>query len=113
MLPKEAPPELDCLNDLETILQTELLARLTGKSSADLQKDLPGASKKISFLYEIVDSLRSSYNAEGIRRWFQREQRRLEGKSPLQYLGFEWNPDEDKAKRILELAKHSIDPGAT
>ncbi len=113
MFSQGAPPELDCLNDLETILQTELLARLAGKSPADLQKDLPGASKKINFLYEIVEHLRGSYNAEGIRRWFQRERRRLEGKSPLQYLGSEWNPDEEKAKRVLELASSSIDPGAT
>lgn len=113
MFSQGAPSELDCLNDLETVLQKELLARLTGKSPADLQKDLPGAAEKIDFLYKIVDSLRGSYNAEGIRRWFQRERSRLEGKSPLQYLGLEWNPDEDKAKRILELAEYSIDPGAT
>lgn len=113
MLPKEAPLELACLNDLETTLQKELLADLTGKSSADLQKDLPGASKKIYFLYGIVEHLRGLYNNEGIRRWFQRERSQLEGKSPLHYLGLEWNPDEEKAKHILELARYSVDPGAT
>jgi hypothetical protein len=105
--------ELDCLNDLEIVLQEELLTDLTGKSPADIQKDLLGRSKEIYFLYEIVDCLRGSYNDEGIRRWFQRERSQLGGKSPLQYLGSGWSPDEEDAKRILELARSSIDPGAT
>ncbi|MBI4738292.1 hypothetical protein HY772_01805 [Candidatus Woesearchaeota archaeon] len=97
--------ELDCLNDLEIILQEELLIDLTGKSPADLRKDLLEESKKIYFLYEIVNYLRGSYNDEGVRRWFQRERSQLEGKSPLRYLYSGWDPDDEEAKHVLELAK--------
>lgn len=105
--------EPDYLNELEIVLQEGLLTALVGKSLADIQKDLQRRSNEIHFLYEIVDSLRGSYNDEGIRRWFQRERSQLEGKSPLQYLGPGWNPNDKEAKYVLELAKSSINSGAT
>lgn len=108
MTSKISLSEFGCLNNLETILQKKLLTNLTGKSPADMRKDLRGSSKKIHFIYEVVDYLRGSYNDDGIRKWFQRERSQLGGKSPLQYLGSGWNPDEEYAKIVLELAKSSI-----
>lgn len=108
MTPTRGLSELDCLNDLETVLQEELITDLTSKSPADMRNDLQDCSKEIYFLYEMVDYLKGSYNDEGIRRWFQRERSQLGGKSPLQYLGSGWNPDEENAKRVLELARYSI-----
>lgn len=97
----------DCLNDLEIVLQEELLIGLTGKKLVDLRKDLQ-EEPKIYFLYKMVDYLRGSYNNEGIKQWFKRERSLLEGKTPLQYLGSTWNPDQEEAKCVLELAKSSI-----
>ena len=98
--------DLSYLKDLEIILQEELLFDLTGKSLTDMTNHSQRYSKEIHFLYEVVDCLRGSYNDEGIRRWFQRGRSQLEGKSPLEYLGSDWNPDEEEARHVLELAKY-------
>ena len=94
-------------------MQEELLVDLTGKNAAEIRRDLPGGSDEIYFLYEIVGYLQGSYDRDGIRRWFQRERSQLEGKSPLQYLGRGWSPEEEKAKQVLELARSLVYPEAT
>lgn len=82
--------------DLENILQNKIFTELVGDNPT---------SEHIHFIYEIVDALRGTYSDEGIRRWFYRERTQLENNSPSQYLGPPWNPDDEKAKKVLELAK--------
>ena len=84
------------VQDLEATLQEKLYSELLGENAT---------LDQIDFIYEIVDSLRGAYNDEGIRRWFYREREQLEGKSPLEYLGQTWNPQEEYATRVLELAR--------
>lgn len=82
--------------NLENILQEKIFTELLGESPT---------IEKIHFIYEAVDALRGSYNDEGIRRWFYRERKQLEGKNPLEYLGQAWKPEEEYAKEVLKLAK--------
>ena len=84
------------VQDLEATLQEKLYSELLGENATLDQMEL---------IYEIVDSLRGTYHDEGIRRWFHREREQLEGKSPLEYLGPTWDPQEEYAKRVLGLAK--------
>jgi len=81
--------------DLEKILQ-EKFTELVGKAPT---------YEHIHFIYEVVDALRGAYSDEGIRRWFYRERAQLENNNPSQYLGPAWNPDDQNAKQVLELAK--------
>ncbi len=81
---------------LEATLQEKLYSELLGENAT---------LDQIDFIYEIVDSLRGAYNDEGIRRWFYRGRKQLEGKSPLEYLGQSSNHEDEYAKRVLELAK--------
>ncbi len=83
------------VQDLERILQEKLYSELLGENST---------LDQIHFIYEIVESLQGTYNNEGIRKWFYRERKELEDKSPLEYLGKVWNSEEEYAKKVLELA---------
>lgn len=82
--------------NLENILQEKIFTELVGESPT---------SERIHFIYEVVDALRGAYNHEGIRRWFYRERVQLENNSPSQYLGSAWNPEDEKAKKVLELSR--------
>ncbi len=82
--------------NLENILQDKIFTELVGESPP---------SERIHFIYKVVDALRGAYNDEGIRRWFYRERAQLENNSPSRYLGSEWNPEDENAKKVLELAK--------
>ncbi|MBI2581553.1 hypothetical protein HYV87_00295 [Candidatus Woesearchaeota archaeon] len=84
------------VKDLETTLQEKLYSDLLGENST---------LDQINFIYKIVDTLRGAYSDEGIRNWFYRERKQLEGKNPLEYLGSSWKPEEENAQKVLELAK--------
>ena len=81
---------------LENTLEEKIFTGLLGENPT---------TERIHFIYEVVDALRGAYNDEGIRRWFYRERVQLENNSPSQYLGSAWNSDDEKAKKILELAR--------
>lgn len=83
---------------LEQILQKDLYNALIGQNRTE----------RVEHLREIVDCLRGAYNDEGINRWFQRKRTELDGKSPVEYLGADWKPDDEKAKEVLELAQYLI-----
>lgn len=114
---------MDCLKNLETVLQEKLFTRLVGENPKSMQKilqtgidSLNPEYERMYFLYEVVGYLQGSYTHEGVRRWFQRERVQLDGKSPLQLLnGLDgrWDCYNKEAQHILELAKSSTDSGAT
>lgn len=43
---------------------------------------LPREISRIDYLYYIIDNLRGSYSPSGIRSWFRRPRKQLDGKSP-------------------------------
>ncbi len=82
--------------NLENILREKIFTELLGESPT---------TERIHFIYEVVDALRGAYDDDGIRRWFYRKRKQLKGNNPLEYLGQAWNPEEEYAKEVLELAK--------
>src|SRR3989344_7157773 len=82
--------------NLENILKEKIFTDLVGESPT---------SERLHFIYDIVDVLRGAYDDEGIRRWFYRGRTELGGKNPSEYLGQTWKPDDEYAKKVLELAK--------
>ena len=99
------------IKTLEEILRTELFTDLVGETPKKLQKKLQkgkvpkSLTEKVYFIYEITEYLQGSYDYQGIRNWFDRERVELENNSPSQYLGFDWKPEDEYAKRVLELAR--------
>jgi len=84
--------------ELERILQKDLYHTLIGQNQTE----------RVEYLHEIVDCLKGAYNDIGINNWFQRKRTELGGKSPLEYLGTDWKPEDEKAKEVLELARYLI-----
>ncbi|MFH1193987.1 MAG: hypothetical protein V1661_03255 [bacterium] len=68
---------------------------------------------KIKFLFKVVDALRGGYNDEGVKNWFFRKRKTLEGKSPDDILSNEWMPKDELPQKILSLAKSLHDGNAT
>ncbi len=99
------------IKNLESILEKKLFTDLIGEKPTELKNNLQAGtlqnyiSKRLYYLNEVVDALRGAYNEEGIRRWFYRERTQLEWKNPSEYLGQDWKPDDENAKKVLELAK--------
>ena len=103
--------EKDCIQDLETVLQEELFTRLVGETATESYNNVQAGtlqntiSERIYYLNEVVERLRGAYHDQGIQNWFYRERAQLERKNPLQYLGQAWNPQDENAQKVLELAK--------
>ena len=103
--------EKDCIQDLETVLQEELFTRLVGETATESYNNVQAGtlqntiSERIYYLNKVVGCLRGAYNEEGIKNWFYRERAQLERNSPLQYLSHAWNPEDENAQKVLELAK--------
>lgn len=53
----------------------------------------------------IVSDLIGSYNDFGIRRWFQRPRKALDGKSPKEVLSRGWTPEDRDVRRVRDLAR--------
>lgn len=69
--------------------------------------------KKIKFLYEAVDVLQGGYNYDGIKKWFSKKRKALDGKSPDDILNNGWAPTDELPQKILALAKNLRDGNAT
>jgi len=51
----------------------------------------------------ILDSLRGSYNEQGIERWFMRPRRQLDGRAPAEVIRAAASPEE--LRLVTELAE--------
>jgi hypothetical protein len=60
----------------------------------------------------LVAYLAGSYNAFGIRRWFQRSRTGLGNRSPVQVLSTDWDPDDPDVRTITSLATSLLQPAA-
>lgn len=97
---------------LRESLGDTLLAALVGISDASLRRYASGqretpqrVAERLHWLALVVGDLAGSYNAFGIRRWFDRPRQQLAGQSPRAALGVEWSVDDAQAAQVRSLAQ--------
>ena len=97
---------------MQHVLGLELLARLLGISESSARRYLSGSrstpdsvAARLHFLAFVVGDLGGAYNDIGVRRWFDRPRRRLDGSTPAETLGERWSPDDEDARRVRDLAR--------
>lgn len=93
--------------DLGALLKTSESS--VKRYAADVRTTPDHIADRLHWLAITVGYLSGSYNAYGIRRWFQRPRQALGGRSPSEALGTDgdWAPYGDAATRIQDLAKAS------
>ena len=96
---------------LRDVLGPDLLARLLGISQSSARRYSSGSrgtpdgvAARLHFLAFVVGDLAGAYNDIGVRRWFDRKRRQLDGNTPAQTLGDIWSPDDDGPRRVQELS---------
>ena len=94
------------------VLGLELIARLLGISQSSARRYSSGSrstpdtiAARLHFLSFLVGDLAGAYNDIGVRRWFDRRRKLLNGKTPAQALGDKWLPEDDAPCRVRELAR--------
>lgn len=99
------------LPELLRVFDREAVARLSGASSVSLGRYQAGSRKwpdllaaRIHWLALVVGDLTGAYNEFGIRRWFERKRTQLDGRSPREVLGSDWDPTDDDVERVRALA---------
>ena len=105
--------------ELLRVFDREHLALLTGTSGVSLGRYLAGSRKwpdelatRIHWLALVLSDLAGAYNDFGVRRWFERERTQLDGRSPRQVLGTEWDPASPDVERVRRLAASLAGVGA-
>ena len=105
---------------LQQVLGLDLVARLLGISPSSARRYSSGSrstpdavAARLHFLAFVVGDLAGAYNDIGVRRWFDRPRRRLEGSTPAQALGEGWSPDDGGPRRVRELARALLSSPAT
>lgn len=108
--------------ELDQLLETygrESLARLLGISEASLRRYAMGErgvpdliAARAHFLALVTADLAGSYNALGLRRWWERPRTNLDGRSPRAALGSDWHPDTPAARSVATLAHELVGSGA-
>lgn len=99
---------------LDRLLGRELLARLLQISLVSLRRYLSGkrvfpdaVAARLHFLALVAGDLSGAYNDIGVRRWFDRPRRLLDGRSPADLLVSGWQPEDPEPRRVRDLA-HSL-----
>ncbi len=84
------------------------IASRTGFSSTAITSLVGGAPSlpRLQLLAEVVDAVAGSYTQEGVRMWFARARRPLEGKSPKEVLQQpNWQPSDAGPQEVLRMAR--------
>jgi len=117
---EESPHPDSEWSTLERVLEGPRLERLMHVSHSSLrrysgrQRDTPtDVAGRLHFLARIVAHLMGGYNTYGIRRWFERKREQLDGATPTEVLSGDWNPDDDPAQIVLDLARRMNSSPAT
>ena len=111
--------QLDLVEILRKRLGESLLAELMGKETSQLKDSIQastlpfGYSLRLDYLAKVILYLQGSYNDKGIKHWFDRPKAQLNNQSPVNYLSYQWFPQDDKAKDVLKLAQSLLDAGVT
>ena len=114
----ESPlPERE-LEQLLHVFEADELARLVGASAVSLRRYAAGTRRvpdalaaRIHWLALVTADLAGAYNRFGIRRWFDRPRSQLDGRTPRQLLGRDWDPDGEQAQAVGRLAAFLAGPG--
>jgi hypothetical protein len=96
------------------------LAKLVGVSASSLkryashERSTPDdIADRLHYLAMVVAELSGSYNDLGIRRWFERSRAQLDGRSPREALGPDWEPGQTGPRSVRGLAQSLFAGGAT
>ena len=96
---------------LDRLLGRELLAKLLQISLVSLRRYLSGerafpdaVAARLHFLALVAGDLSGAYNDIGVRRWFDRPRKLLDGRSPAELLVSEWQPEDPEPRRVRDLA---------
>lgn len=107
-------------NGLRADLGDELLAQLLRVPSSSLAgyalDTAPHAvEERVAHLATVRQHLSGTYNAWGMRRWFERPRAQLDGRSPLQVLvgAGDWTPEGPAAESVAGLARALLGMPAT
>lgn len=105
--------------ELLRVFDRDELATLAGTSSVSLGRYLAGSrawpdelATRVHWLALVLSDLQGAYNEFGVRRWFDRERVQLDGRSPRQVLGAEWDPASPNVERVRQLAAALAGVGA-
>ena len=108
------------LQRLEATLGADLLADLLGVAPVSLARYLGGqrqtpdaVADRAHLLTALVAALEGTYNAYGLRRWFERPRSVLDGRSPREVLAGEWQSHHPAAVQVRALAESLAGFGAT
>lgn len=96
---------------VERILGLESMAQLMGISVSSARRYFAGirttpdaVAARLHFLAFVVGDLAGAYNDVGVRRWFHRPRKLLDGKTPARLLEGDWGPDDDGPRQVRDLA---------
>lgn len=109
---EESPVPDHELRQLIDVLGFDLVGQLVEASVTTIRRYASSARKpsttlaaRIHFLALLVGDLAGSYTDFGVRRWFERKRSQLAGKSPLEVLRGNWNPDAPGPLQVRKLAQ--------
>jgi len=102
------------------LLGDELLARLVGGVSPSSLRRYAGGSRttpddiawRLHVVARLLAALLGSYNAFGVRRWFERRRTALGGLAPVQVLETARDEDDELLRTVIALADDLAGPGA-
>lgn len=89
-----------------------LLAALLGIGPVSVRRYAKGerhcpdiVAVRLHWLALLIDQLEGTYNAYGVRRWFQRPRAALEGQAPQDRLKGDWDPNDDAIQPLAAMAQ--------
>jgi hypothetical protein len=105
-------PETEWQAVREVLQDDALLARLLGVVPVSVRRYAKGerqcsdaVAARLHWLALVIDQLEGTYNAYGMRRWFQRPRAALGNQAPQDRLSGEWDPDDLCIREINVLAE--------
>lgn len=114
-----SPQPATALPELVAVYGEALVGALVGISPASLRRYLAGArtipdavAARIHYLALVTADLAGTWNAYGLRRWWDRPRTALAGRTPRAALGDGWDPDDPDARAVAALAAALAGPGA-
>ncbi|MEB3352612.1 MAG: hypothetical protein VKM34_00010 [Cyanobacteriota bacterium] len=96
----------DVLNDDEILAALIGIGVISVRRYAKGERTCPDAvAARLHWLALLIHQLEGTYNAYGIRRWFQRPRAALAGQAPQDLLKGNWDPEDDPIRAITALAE--------